>query len=109
MAAEMDAVSFMMEIVRMEDSEWVVCMSRFTMMTTRQHSTHLEPGRLFYNLMDASIDTICHVAMSMTFCRHLLPRACLACVRVRQIALSADASECNVQATYKRAAIFIAI
>jgi hypothetical protein len=35
MAAEMDAVSFMLEIVRMEDWEWVACVSRFTTMIER--------------------------------------------------------------------------
>jgi hypothetical protein len=47
MAAEMDAVSFMLEIIRMEDWELVACMSRFTTMIERQHSTHPGPGRLF--------------------------------------------------------------
>jgi hypothetical protein len=44
MAAEMYALSFMLEIIRMDDWEWVACMSRFTTMIERQHSTHSGAG-----------------------------------------------------------------
>jgi hypothetical protein len=54
MAAGIDAVSFMMESFRTEDSDWVVCIGKLTMLIKRQYSTHLGPGRLFYILMNVT-------------------------------------------------------
>jgi hypothetical protein len=84
-AAEMDAVSFMLEIIRMEDWELVACMSRFTTMIERQHSTHPGPGRLFYVSMDVTKGTACHVAKSTTVRGHFSFQIRLACVRADSI------------------------
>jgi hypothetical protein len=85
MAAEMDAVSFMLEIIRMDDWEWVACMSRFTAMIEKQHSTHPGPGRLFYVSMDVMRGTVCHVAKSTTVRGHFPSQVYLACVRADSI------------------------
>jgi hypothetical protein len=84
-AAEMDAVSFMLEIIRMEDWELVACMSRFTTMIERQHSTHPGPGRLFYVSMDVTRGTVCHVAKSTTVRGNFPSEVYLACVRADSI------------------------